>query len=258
MRVRVAVPASVANLGPGFDILALALQLQNDVRAEQRPGDLSIDPGPGAPLALSDPEQQPRDARLRDACAELGVGRDGVHFTCVNRIPIGRGMGSSAAAVLAGVLVGHRAAPGARGTRTTCSTASTELEGHRDNVAAALLGGLAICSPGAPAAQLAVADELRAVLFIPDRPFATTEARQVVPDEFSRSGRDLQREPVRAAGPCARARRPRGASCRDAGSLAPGRPLRADARVEGDRRRARSRRAHRARRLRGRDRRSSR
>ena len=46
MRVRVAVPASVANLGPGFDILALALQLQNDIRAEQRPGALSIDAGP--------------------------------------------------------------------------------------------------------------------------------------------------------------------------------------------------------------------
>ena len=56
MRVRVAVPASVANLGPGFDILAMALQLQNDIRAEQRPGPLSIDAGPDAPLALNDPD----------------------------------------------------------------------------------------------------------------------------------------------------------------------------------------------------------
>jgi homoserine kinase len=62
-----------------------------------------------------------------------------------------------------------------------------ELEGHRDNVAAALLGGLAICSPGSPAAQLPVAEELRAVMFIPDLPFSTAEARTVVPAEFSRS-----------------------------------------------------------------------
>ena len=72
MRVRVAVPASVANLGPGFDILALALQLQNDVRAEQRTGDLSIDPGPDAPGELARPEQNLVTRAYAFACAELG------------------------------------------------------------------------------------------------------------------------------------------------------------------------------------------
>jgi homoserine kinase len=185
MRVRVAVPASVANLGPGFDILALALHLQNTVRAEERAGDLSIDPGPGAPDALRDPEQNLVTRAYVLMCAELGVPATGVHFTGVNRIPIGRGMGSSAAAVLAGVLIAS-ALHHAPWDENDVLDRAEHIEGHRDNVAAALLGGLAICSPGAPAVQLPVADELRAVLMVPERPFATTDARKVVPAEFSR------------------------------------------------------------------------
>jgi homoserine kinase len=186
MRVRIAVPASVANLGPGFDILALALQLQNDIRAEQRPGPLSVDAGPDASDALNDPGHNLVTVAYTTSCVELGVPATGVHFACVNRIPIGRGMGSSAAAALAGVLVAaalHQA-PWDEGA---VLERAAGIEGHRDNAAAALLGGLAICAPGAPAVQMAVSDELRAVLFIPDVPFTTHEARQVVPTTFSRA-----------------------------------------------------------------------
>jgi homoserine kinase len=186
VRVRIAVPASVANLGPGFDILALALQLQNDIRAEQRAGALSIDAGPDAPMELSDPMNNLVTVAYAKACAELGVPASGVHFACVNRIPIGRGMGSSAAAALAGVLVAT-ALHQAPWDEEAVLDRVAELEGHRDNAAAALLGGLAICAPGAPAAQMAVSDELRAVLFIPDVAFRTHDARQVVPDSFSRA-----------------------------------------------------------------------
>ena len=186
MRVRVAVPASVANLGPGFDILAVALQLQNDIRAEQRPGPLTIDSGLDAPAELRDPERNLVTIAYTASCATLEVPAAGVHFTCVNRIPIGRGMGSSAAAALAGVLVAS-ALHQAPWDEDDVLERVAELEGHRDNAAAALLGGLAICAPGAPAAQLAVSDDLRAVLFIPDLPFTTTESRQVVPATFSRA-----------------------------------------------------------------------
>ncbi len=185
MRVRVAVPASVANLGPGFDILALALQLQNDVRAEQRPGDLTIEPGPDAPAELHDPGTNLVTRAYAHACARLRVETGGVRFTCVNRIPIGRGLGSSAAASLAGVLVAT-ALHQAPWDETDVLDCVTALEGHRDNAAAALLGGLAICAPGAAAERMTVSDELRAVLFIPDRPFATSESRLAVPAEFSR------------------------------------------------------------------------
>jgi homoserine kinase len=181
VRVRIAVPASVANLGPGFDILALALQLQNDIRAEQRPGALSIDAGPDAPMELNDPENNLVTAAYTKACTELGVPATGVHFACVNRIPIGRGMGSSAAAALTGILVAT-ALHQAPWDEDAVLDRVAELEGHRDNAAAALLGGLAICAPGAPAAQMAVSDELRAVLFIPDVAFRTHDA-----NSFSRA-----------------------------------------------------------------------
>jgi homoserine kinase len=185
MRVRVAVPASVANLGPGFDILALALQLQNDIRAEQRTGAITIDPGPDSADELHDPARNLVTIAYTQACETLGIAATDVHFTCVHRIPIGRGMGSSAAAALAGVLVAtalHQAPWDEDGVLDRVEA----LEGHRDNAAAALLGGLAICAPGAPAVQMPVSDELRAVLFIPEARFETTESRKVVPREFSR------------------------------------------------------------------------
>ena len=186
MRIRVTVPASVANLGPGFDILALALHLQNTVRAEERAGDLSIDPGPDAPDELRDPEQNLVTRAYALTCAELGVPATGAHFACVNNIPIGRGMGSSAAAALSGVLIASALHHAPWDEHDVLDRAAA-LEGHRDNVAAALLGGLAICAPDAPAVQLPVSDDLRAILFIPERPFTTAEARKVVPSEFSRS-----------------------------------------------------------------------
>jgi len=186
VRVSVAVPASVANLGPGFDILGLALQLQNEVRAETGARDISIDPGPNAPTELSNPEHNLVTRAYAHACAALDVAPGGVHFTCVNRIPIGRGMGSSAAAVLSGVLVAA-ALHHAPWDENDVLDRAEALEGHRDNLAAALLGGFAISAPGAPAVQLQVADELRAVLFIPDTPFATAESRRVVPAAFTRS-----------------------------------------------------------------------
>ena len=186
MRVHVAVPASVANLGPGFDILALALQLQNDVRAEQRPGPLRIDAGLNAPAELDDPERNLVTIAYAESCSALGVPAAGVQFTCVNRIPIGRGMGSSAAAALSGVLVAT-ALHQAPWDENDVLDRVAALEGHRDNAAAALLGGLAICAPDAPAVQVSVSDELRAVVFIPDTPFTTSESRRVVPATFSRA-----------------------------------------------------------------------
>ena len=244
MRVRIAVPASVANLGPGFDILALALQLQNDIRAEQRPGALSIDAGPDAPMELNDPENNLVTAAYTKACAELGVPATGVHFACVNRIPIGRGMGSSAAAALTGILVAT-ALHQAPWDEDAVLDRVAELEGHRDNAAAALLGGLAICAPGAPAAQMAVSDELRAVLFIPDVAFRTRRRASGGPEQLQQGRRDLQCEPVRAPGASAGDRRSQRAPHRHAGSLAPGRPVRPHARGREDRRRGHRRRCFR-------------
>ena len=187
MRVTIAAPASVANLGPGFDILALAVQLQNDVTAESRDDDVvTIDPGEGAANELRDPATNLVSRAYLHACTALGVTAVGASFRCVNRIPFGRGLGSSAAAALSGVLAAA-ALHHAPWDEQSVLDVVAELEGHRDNAAAALLGGLAICAEGAPAVQMPVPDELRAVVFAPDSQLATTDARRVVPHEFSRT-----------------------------------------------------------------------
>jgi homoserine kinase len=178
MQVRIAVPATVANLGPGFDVLALALELQNEVVAVQtgEPG-LRIDAGPDAPAELSDPSRNLVARAYTATCAELGVLPRGVDFTCVNRIPFRRGLGSSAAAALAGVLCATslHAAPWDE-QRILDWVAG--IEGHPDNAAAALFGGLAIVVPGAPAVTIDVPDELRAVVFVPDLELSTALARE--------------------------------------------------------------------------------
>ena len=187
MRVNIAVPATVANLGPGFDILALALQLQNEVRCEQVAGDeLSIDPGPESPAELRDAGSNLVTRAFRHASHAMDAHPVGARFVCVNRIPMARGLGSSAAATLGGILAAvavHRAPWGAE----EVLDCAEELEGHRDNAAAALLGGLAICLPGAPSVQMNVPDELHAVVFVPDVTLATREARSVVPGHLTRS-----------------------------------------------------------------------
>ena len=186
MQVRIAVPATVANLGPGFDVLALALELQNEVTATQT-GDagISIDPGPGSPEELRDPSRNLVSRAYTATCAELGVLPEGLHIACVNRIPFRRGLGSSAAAALAGVLCAT-SLHGAPWDEQRILEWVTGIEGHPDNAAAALFGGLALVTPGAPAVHVDVSDELRAVLFVPAFELETALARRVVARAFTR------------------------------------------------------------------------
>jgi homoserine kinase len=186
MRVRIAVPATVANLGPGFDIFALALQLQDDINAvSNEEGRISIDPGADSPEQLKDPEYNLVTRAYAKAAADMRTTPHGASFTVVARIPVARGFGSSAAATLAGVLaaVALHQAPWDEQHVIECAA---RFEGHRDNVAAALLGGLAIAAPGAPARSMLVPEELRAVLFIPDIELRTAVSREVVPSQFPR------------------------------------------------------------------------
>lgn len=189
MRATVRVPATVANLGPGFDMLALALQLQNEVAAEATDsGSVTIEiDGGGEDAEMLDPGRNLVARAYLEVCARLGVTESarGVHLRCANAIPMGRGLGSSAAAALGGVLTAvalHRAPWGERDILDCVAG----FEGHADNAAAALLGGLAICAPGAMPARCDVPDELHAVVFAPDARLATRAARDVVATSFSR------------------------------------------------------------------------
>jgi homoserine kinase len=187
--VTVEVPATVANLGSGYDCLALALSLVDTIEVEVRAfgrGSIELQvTGHGQGELVEDPDS-PFMAGLRSA---LESGRGGVpedvgwRVSMTNHIPLARGLGSSAAAVVGGLLAGNAFTGDALDTDRLIGLA-TEIEGHPDNAAAALLGGFAVVGPsddGWRAIRFDVPRELRAVAFIPDRRLPTDEMRDVLP-----------------------------------------------------------------------------
>lgn len=139
--VRVRVPATSANLGPGFDCLALALQLHNEVEMEFTGSTVRVAVrGEGADTLPTDDQNLVAAAALR-ALGEVGREASGLRITAINRIPLGSGLGSSAAAVLAGLLAAN-ALSGGELSEADILAMATEIEGHADNAAAALSGGL--------------------------------------------------------------------------------------------------------------------
>jgi homoserine kinase len=185
--VRVRVPATSANLGPGFDALGLALSLYDDVVVRVADEGLFVDvAGEGA-------DTVPRTRRhlvvraLHAGFEALGGQPRGLEVVCANRIPHGRGLGSSAAAIVAGLAAARALVLG--GAETLDDDAllalAAELEGHPDNVAACLLGGLTLAwTPAdgpAQAVRLPVSPALRPVVFVPTTSSSTAKARRMLP-----------------------------------------------------------------------------
>ncbi|MFG1676397.1 homoserine kinase [Micromonospora sp. NPDC049282] len=198
--VRVRVPATSANLGPGFDALGLALGRHDDVTAEVTDGDVRVVvTGEGAGELPSDDRHLVVTA-MRAAFDVLGAQPAGLALECVNRIPQARGLGSSSAAIVAGVLAARAlVADGARRLDDDAALRlAAELEGHPDNVAPCLLGGFTIAwteSTGARAVSLPVAPAVRPTVFVPAERGLTSVARAALPatvphaDAASNAGR---------------------------------------------------------------------
>jgi homoserine kinase len=187
MKVRVRVPATSANLGPGFDALGLALALQNEVTAEEADRVRVAIEGEGAGrLATGDRNVVVRGVRI--AYEAAGRPFPGCALQCVNRIPLARGLGSSAAAWVGGLVAGNMLL-GSPLDRSALLTLAARAEGHPDNVAAAIFGGLTVsCTgpEGASAVVLPVPARLRWVLLIPEVTSSTAEARAVLPASVPR------------------------------------------------------------------------
>ena len=188
MRVRVRVPATSANLGPGFDALGLALALHNEVVAEAAAEvTVSIE---GEGRGRLDEGAKNLVARAVALAHEV-AGRPfhGARLRCINRIPLSRGLGSSAAAWVGGLLAAN-ALMGEPLDREAVLTAAARAEGHPDNVAAALLGGLTVsCADGGrvTAVSLPAPSEVEWVVLLPETESSTHDARAVLPDTVSRS-----------------------------------------------------------------------
>jgi homoserine kinase len=189
MSVHVRVPATSANLGPGFDALGLALALYNDVEARAADGVTVTVEGEGAgQLPGSAANVVARGVRL--AFEAVGRPFKGVALRCTNRIPTARGLGSSAAAWVGGLVAGNALSGGAL-TSDALLALATRAEGHPDNVAAALLGGLTVSCPGddgaVTAVSLPVPDGFAWVVLVPTITSSTAEARAVLPATVPRA-----------------------------------------------------------------------
>lgn len=188
MRVHVRVPASSANLGPGFDSLGLALALYNEVVAEESDHVGVTVEGEGAGM-LGAGETNVVARGVRAAYEAAGRKFHGVALRCLNRIPLARGLGSSAAAWVGGLVAGN-ALLGAPLDRQAILDLAARAEGHPDNVAAAVYGGLTVaCASGETvrAVRLTVPPRLRWVALIPEVTSSTTEARAVLPPSVPRA-----------------------------------------------------------------------
>jgi homoserine kinase len=186
--VTVRVPATSANVGPGFDAVGLALTLQDEVKARVTGGGVQIEVhGVGAKTADLGEEHLVVRA-MRAAFEVAGSQPAGIAISCRNVVPHGFGLGSSAAAIVSGI-VAARALSGEAGAQALPDIAAlrlaTELEGHPDNVAACLFGGLTIAWRPAPGSVEVVRLEphagLAPVVCIPDAPLSTEVARQALP-----------------------------------------------------------------------------
>ncbi|HET7169992.1 MAG TPA: homoserine kinase [Candidatus Limnocylindrales bacterium] len=189
-RVTVEVPASSANLGAGYDCLGVALALTNRVEVEVRGWsrgeiELTVD-GEGRNELGEDRDNrfvQGLEAALRAVYGELPEGV-GWRITMRNQIPLERGLGSSAAATVAGIVAGS-ALLGGRLDQAAQLRIATDIEGHPDNAAAALLGGfvvVAATTDGVKAVRFDAPRDLRAVLFVPERRLPTDAMRGALPE----------------------------------------------------------------------------
>jgi homoserine kinase len=189
--VRVTVPASSANLGPGFDTLGLALALYDEVVAASADDGLVVEvTGEGAGcVPLNEGHLVVR--AMRAAFRELGDAPPGLRLRCRNQIPHGRGLGSSAAAAVAGVV----AASALLGRdpvadREVLLQVASALEGHADNAAASLLGGFVVAwsYPGNNgdaygAARLEPHGQLRPVALVASEESSTAMTRKLLPEQ---------------------------------------------------------------------------
>jgi homoserine kinase len=180
MRITVRVPATSANLGPGFDCFALALDLVNEVTLVTGGGRGVSWEGEGADELPTDGSDVITRA-IDETAHRLGLEPPSGRIHGLNRIPLQRGLGSSAAAVVAGIALAD-AALGAEMEPTDVLEVAAAIEGHPDNAAAAVFGGFTMVVDDRVVARFDPDPALRPVLLVPDDlRISTKEARRVLP-----------------------------------------------------------------------------
>ena len=172
----VRVPASSANLGPGYDAMAAAMAMHLELEVEES-GEFSFDPG-----GLDVPTG--RENLIVRAFESLRPA-DGIAFRLRSEIPLARGLGSSSAAIVAGLYAADHLYELAL-TKEEMLARATAIEGHPDNVAAAIYGGFVVCADGEDgptAARFDPPEGLEGIVVIPPEEVSTERAREAIPAE---------------------------------------------------------------------------
>lgn len=201
MKVSVKVPATSANIGPGFDCLGLALPIYNTVTIEE-----TVLPGTGIEINLMSEEEKALDEMIFDNIPKdennivykavellynsIGQEPSELKINIQSQIPITRGLGSSAAVIVGGLLAANKLL-GSPADETALLSIATEVEGHPDNVAPAILGGFVLSSQEDDGSivtkKLNWPEEWDITVCIPDFELSTNIARSVLPEQVPMS-----------------------------------------------------------------------
>ena len=187
--IRVAAPATTANMGPGYDCLGMALDIWNSIEVELLPDGVrpSVNVSGAGEGELENGPENLVYRSMEFLYRELGRSIPPVGVSCANEIPLARGLGSSAAAIAGGLAAANALSGGEFSSRELLEMAAT-IEGHPDNVAAAVMGGLQLVVTEESTlytVPVSVPADIHAVLFIPETRIATADARAVLPRELS-------------------------------------------------------------------------
>jgi homoserine kinase len=182
----VSAPASSGNLGPGFDVLAMALELRNVVTVRSGSGSVVVS---GHGMGSLPTDSTNLVARAFEIASGSSISDSGVDLDCDNRIPPARGLGSSTAAAACGLVAGWTVT-GTDWDEDTLFDALAELDGHPDNAAACAHGGVVLCnqtSDGIDVVPLGAVDWIAPVAVVPDRELSTAESRAALPASYERA-----------------------------------------------------------------------
>lgn len=187
MKFKVKVPATSANIGPGFDSMGLALSLYNYIIAEETDSGLEIEILDDTREFLATDERNLIYRSMMRVFSEVGYTPKGIKLTLENNVPVTRGLGSSSAGIIGGLLAGNSIS-GNKLSKEDILKIAAELEGHPDNVTPALLGGFTVNimhKKEVKFVKTEIRDDLKFAALIPDFYLQTKKSRNILPAAVS-------------------------------------------------------------------------
>lgn len=187
--IHIKVPATSANMGPGFDSIGVALQLYNHIWVEEIPSGLQIEIKRKQPIPIPTDESNLIYQTMCYFYKEKGLPVPGVHLIQEDFIPMVRGLGSSAACIVGGLMAANELA-GRPCDKEELAQMAAKLEGHPDNSSPAIFGNMVVgAMDGAKLRHICMElpEDLVFAIMVPDFPVSTEKARGVLPDSYTRA-----------------------------------------------------------------------